>query len=105
MSDDLLIDEPPAGRRRWFSRRFGSAGGADRGRLWRLVKWLAIVILAVIVLYYPVGMLMTHEINDDPNFAPAAVPEKSSRTVAMAAALIDREVNQTGWPANDPWFT
>src|SRR5690606_11363440 len=25
-------------------------------------------------------------------------------TVATAAALIDREVNTTGWPANDPWF-
>jgi hypothetical protein len=104
MSDDLLIDEPPSGRRRWFSRRFGSAGGSDRGRLWRLAKWLAVVILAVIVLYYPVGMLMVNEINDDPNFGPALVPEKGSRTVAMAAALIDREVNQTGWPANDPWF-
>jgi hypothetical protein len=105
MSDDLLIDEPPV-RRRFFSRWFrGSVGpGRDHHRLWRVAKWLALIILAVIVFYYPVGMVMTNEINDDPNFAPAAVPEKSSKTVAMAAALIDREVNNTGWPANDPWF-
>lgn len=104
MSDDLLIDEPPV-RRRFFSRWLrSSGGGADRSRLWRLVKWTGLALLLVIVLYYPVGMLMTNEINDDPNFAPAAVPEKGSRTVAMAAALIDREVNGTGWPANDPWF-
>jgi hypothetical protein len=105
MSDDLLIDEPPL-RRRLFSRWFrGSAGpGRERHRLWRFAGWLAVIILAVIVLYYPVGMLMTNQINDDPNFAPAAVPEKGSRAVAMAAALIDREVNGTGWPANDPWF-
>lgn len=103
MSDDLLIDEPPARRRRWFPR-FGSAGGADRSRLWRLAKWLGLVILIVVLLYYPVGMVMTHQINDDANFAPATVTEGGSRTVAMAAALIDREVNRTGWPANDPWF-
>jgi hypothetical protein len=105
MSDDLLIDEPPV-RRNWFSRRLGSrwSGGADRGRMWRFVKWLAIVLLAVIVLYYPVGMLLTHKIDDNPDFAAPPVSPGGSQAVAVAAALMDREVNQTDWPANDPFF-
>lgn len=105
MSDDLLIDEPPAGRRGWFSRRFGfRSGGADRGRLWRLVRWTAILLLVVVVLYYPVGMALTQKINDDPDFAAPPVGDGASQSVAIAAALIDREVNGTAWPANDPFF-
>lgn len=110
MSDDLLIDEPPV-RRRFFSRWFRSAGGgAGRGRMWRLVKWTALILLLVIVLYYPVGMALTHKINDDPNFSAPQVEQTAnqdtgpSQAVATAAALMDREVNQTDWPANDPFF-
>ncbi|MDQ7249336.1 DUF2333 family protein [Dongia sedimenti] len=111
MSDDLLIDEPPV-RRRFYSRWFGGALGPSRDRhwLWRLLKWLGILLLLVVVLYYPVGMMLTHEINDDPNFSAATVdqgasPEqRASQAVATAAALMNREVNQTAWPANDPFF-
>jgi hypothetical protein len=113
MSDDLLIDEPPA-RRRFYSRWFGTLGsGSNRDRhwFWRLMKWLGIVLLAIIVLYYPVGMLLTHEINDDPDFTGPAVEQQAdnqdsgpSQAVATAAALMDREVSQTAWPANDPFF-
>jgi hypothetical protein len=111
MSDDLLIDEPPV-RRRFYSRWFGGSLGSGRDRhwLWRLLKWLGIFLVLVIVLYYPVGMLLTHQINDDPNFTAAQVDQgadqetRSSQAVATAAALMDREVNHTGWPANDPFF-
>jgi hypothetical protein len=112
MSDDLLIDEPPV-RRRFYSRWFGSLGsgsGRDRHWFWRVLKWLAIVLLAIIVLYYPVGMMLTHRINDDSSFsAPQVEPcdnpdTGASQAVATAAALMDREVNQTAWPANDPFF-
>jgi hypothetical protein len=112
MSDDLLIDEPPV-RRRFYSRWFGSLGsgsGRDRHWFWRVLKWLAIVLLAIIVLYYPVGMMLTHRINDDSSFsAPQVEPSDNpdtgaSHAVATAAALMDREVNQTAWPANDPFF-
>src|SRR4051794_41845795 len=70
MSDDLLIDERPV-RRRFYSRWLGGALGPGRDRhwLWRLLKWLGLALLAVIVLYYPGGMMLTHEINDDPNFS------------------------------------
>jgi hypothetical protein len=111
MSDDLLIDEPPV-RRRFYSRWFGSAGGAQRSRFWRVMKWTGIALLLIVVLYYPIGMLMVHQINDDPNFsAPQVAPGDpqnpeagASQAVATAAALMDREVNQTVWPANDPFF-
>jgi hypothetical protein len=110
MSDDLLIDEPVRRRffSRWFSRWSGGgalgSGGRDRHWLWRLLKWLAIALVAIIVLYYPVGMALVHKINDDPGFAVAPVDPKASQAVAIAAALMNREVNQTDWPANDPFF-
>jgi hypothetical protein len=112
MSDDLLIDEPAVRRRRWYGRLFsgigrGGSGDADRHWAWNFGKWLAIAIVLIVVLYYPVGMLLTHKINDNPDFvAPNAeqMDPNASRAVAMAAALLDREVNQTAWPANDPFF-
>src|SRR6185295_1668724 len=94
--DDFLIQNPPK-QRRWLPR-FGSGG-------WRrTLKWLGIFILFLLVVYYPVGALWIHEIDDDVTFGPGDVAPGASRSIAMAAALIDREVNQHEWPANDPWF-
>ncbi|HEY7690055.1 MAG TPA: DUF2333 family protein [Dongiaceae bacterium] len=94
--DDFLIQTPPK-QRRWLPRLRGSG--------WRrMLKWIGIFLLIVIVFYYPLGALYVHEIDDDPNFGPGDVAPGASRAVAMAAALIDREVNQHEWPANDPWF-
>ncbi len=115
MSDDLLIDEPPVRRRfysRWFARGSGGTFGSGRDRhwLWRLLKWLGVALLLIVVLYYPVGMLLTNQINDDPNFSAPQVEQSPdletgpSQAVATAAALMDREVSQTAWPANDPFF-
>lgn len=104
MSDDLLNDAPSAEspKRRRFLPRF--SGGFSGGTIWRFSKWLALAVLVLAAFYYPVGMLIVHKINDDPDFAPGDVPQGASKTVAMAAALIDREVNHTSWPANAPWF-
>jgi hypothetical protein len=76
-----------------------------RRRRWRrpaLYGLLALLVLALV--YYPVGMLVVHKIDDDPAFAPTAVPANGSRAVALAAALIGREVDKNGWTANDPFF-
>jgi len=64
-----------------------------------------VVIAALMLLYYPVGMALIHTIDDDPAyFADAEVPAKSSRAIALAAALVDREINGHPWVANDPFF-
>lgn len=90
MSDmgDSLLDPPPAKRRR---------------RWLRPLLWL---LAAVVLVYYPLGMLWFHKIDDDPDYALQAetVPPGGSRAVAMAAALVDREVDGHGWVANDPFF-
>lgn len=63
------------------------------------------VLLAAVVLYFVGGAWWIHEIDDDPAFGvDVAVPDGASRAVAIAADLIDREVNQHRWVANDPPF-
>lgn len=66
---------------------------------------IGLVILALLLVFYPVGMLVSHQINDDVDFTleEAQLPPGGSRAVAMAVALIDREVEQTGWVANKPF--
>jgi hypothetical protein len=94
MTADPFLDSPadtpklPGTGRRWLKR----------------TKWIALAILVVLVLYYPVGMIVVHQINDDPNFTAGDVPRGQSKAVALAAALIQREVEGTSWPANDPFF-
>jgi hypothetical protein len=81
--------ELPA-RRPWYRRRLW---------LWPLL------LVGLLVVYYLGGMLWLHEIDDDPEFAlESSVPEGSSRAVALAADLIDREINTHRWVANDPFF-
>ena len=72
---------------------------------WRRLTLIGLVALLVAALiYYPVGMLVVHKIDADPAFGPGDVPAGGSRAVAVAAALIDREVNKNGRTANDPFF-
>lgn len=90
-------------RRKLASFSRPSVDGARHPRRWRLVLWL---ILAVLLLYYPVGMLLAHKVNDDVQFTIPAdlLLPNGSRAVSMAAALIERETQQTTWVANKPWF-
>ncbi len=94
MTADPFLDSPadtpklPGAGRRWLKRS----------------KWIALAILIVLLLYYPIGMIIVHRINDDPSFGPGEVPQGQSRAVALAAALIQREVVDSPWPANDPFF-
>jgi hypothetical protein len=94
MTADPFLDSPadspklPGSGRRWLKRS----------------KWIALAVLVVLALYYPVGMIVVHKINDDPNFDVANVPKGASKAVALAAALIHREVDETYWPGNDPFF-
>ncbi len=83
----------------------GTGGGWVAGlrSRWKLIVG---VIALFLVLYYPVGMILAHQVNDDVDYQ---TPEEfqiggGSRAVAVAAALIDREVTQTKWVANKPWI-
>jgi hypothetical protein len=73
---------------------------------YRRKLWLLPVVLVVLLLvYYLGGMAWLHRIDDDPDFAlQTSAPEGGSRTVALTADLIDREINTQRWVANDPFF-
>ncbi|MBT3534965.1 MAG: DUF2333 family protein [Rhodospirillaceae bacterium] len=75
------------------------------GRM-RTAKGIGVAVVVAAVLYYPIGMAITHAIDDDPAYqTPAAdMPDGGSRAVAVAAALIAREVDEHRWVANDPFF-
>lgn len=94
IEDDYLYDKKGmAGFTARLKRFFGS------GKFW-LRAFAVIVVLGLI--YYPVGMIMVHKIDDNPDFTGDY--QGGSHAVATAAALIDREINQNGWTANDPFF-
>ena len=75
------------------------------GRILRSSKIIGLVLLALLAVYFIGGMLWLHEIDDDPEFAlESSAPEGGSQAVAVAADLIDREINTHRWVANDPFF-
>ena len=65
-----------------------------------------IALLLFILLYYPLGMLFMHKINDDVNFKAEQKFDiaNGSHTVAIVESLINREVNENHWTPNDPFF-
>lgn len=65
-------------------------------------KYIIFSIVAILILIYPAFMISTHQINDNLDFK--APETKGSKAVAMTSALISREINDTNWVANDPWF-
>ena len=98
MDDNLTLEAQPP--RRWRFLPSFSSGGKRR----RIVLWSLAAILLLLLLYYPVGAFIVNNVDDDPSFAPAQVEPNASHSVAMAAALIHREVRDHSWPANHPWF-
>lgn len=84
--DDLDLDlEQRSGLRRWTPR-------------------LLMGLVVLVFVYYVGGALWIHKIDDDPTFTPPEPTQGGSYAVDMAAALIHREVDVNGWPANDPFF-
>jgi hypothetical protein len=77
--------------------RLGVAVPKMRWRWWLLIP-------IVPVLYYTIGMLVIHTIDDNVEFRPQNVPPGESRAVAAAAALVTREVDTHRWVASDPFF-
>lgn len=100
---------PPRLAQPWWRRAIGwrpklSLGRAavvvPKNRWWRI----AIAILLIPVIYYVGGGLWLHRIDDRPDFAPQSVQPAESRGVAMAVALITREVDDHHWTPMDPFF-
>jgi hypothetical protein len=101
------VSTPSWGRRAWNRvrafRPFAAKTAVPRGRrtAWGWA-WRGAVVVAI--LYYPVGALVTEDIDDDPQFAPRNVTPGESRAVAVAAELVNREVNVHTWTPMQPFF-
>ncbi len=64
-----------------------------------------VIVLFIALVYYPVGMVVVHNIDDSEKFsADSYYIDGGSHAVAMAIALIDRETNKNRWVASDPVF-
>ena len=97
-----MIDRLPLwlrGRLKFPSFSFGE-GTAGKGAL--IGKIVGVVVLLAL-LYYPIGMALVHKVDDNTALSVDILPNQS-RSVAMAAALIERETIIHPWVANDPWF-
>jgi len=100
------IRQMSSGIRARFRSFFGGLRNVDGAQLLNWGKKIGGVLILFGLLYYPIGMLWFHQINDDID-EPLGRPdllESQSRVVDVVAALIDREVNQTYWVDNDPFF-
>ena len=73
---------------------------------WGLIARAALIVALILFVVYPACAWLYSHIDDDPSFAAptGTVRAGQSQAVANTIALIDLEVNQRAWPANDPWF-
>jgi hypothetical protein len=82
--------------------------GSEPGRRGRILRWIKIGglgLLAVLAVYFLGGALWLDQVDDDPQFGlESTAPEGGAKSVAVAADLIDREINSHRWVANDPFF-
>lgn len=113
MAEEKLLNDEYTGpeKRGWLTRLLIRSPSKERlaelpvhRRIrWRLIKRTGAVLMILAALYYPVGMIAIHKIDDDTGFT-TSVAKGQSHAVAIATALIYREVKINGWPANDPFF-
>jgi hypothetical protein len=95
-------------QRRWdglrairFRRSVAGSSAPTGKRRWR---WAAFILIALFVLYYPLGAMIVENIDDDPQFKPTGVVAGESRAVAVAADLVTREVDVHQWTPMQPFF-
>lgn len=88
------------------TKRIGRSAQAVKEGARRSWKVFVFLILLFLLLYYPIGMIMINNIEDDTDFVPTGtnVVAGGSHAVDMMAGLIDREININRWTANDPFF-
>lgn len=67
------------------------------------IVWVAFIV-PVFLIYYPIGMIWVHKINDAPEIDISTYKvEGGSDAVATAIALVERETKKH-WTPNDPFF-
>jgi hypothetical protein len=66
--------------------------------------WVFIAFLGLLPVYYAVGAIGTHRINDSLNYKADDAGPGTSKTIAVISGLIDREVNETAWSPNTQPF-
>ena len=117
MTFDPDYGAPAPAPRPWWRRaldrvktgfRFGgrgvAAGAAVARRPRGIWGWVWRVVLVVLLLYYPLGALIVQDIDDDSQFHVDNVTPGESRAVAIAAALVTREVDVHTWTPMQPFF-
>ncbi|MDV7339751.1 DUF2333 family protein [Terasakiella sp. A23] len=97
-----MIDRLPLWLRGFFKLPDVSMSGVGGKKSAFALRGLGVIIL-IALLYYPIGMALVHKVDDNTTL-DTEVQAGQSRSVAMAAALIDRETEIHPWVANDPWF-
>src|SRR5438552_190205 len=78
----------------WF--RFGGrsmASGLRPRRPRGIWGWVWRVVVVLLLLYFPLGALIVENIDDDSQFKTQGSTPGESRAVAIAAALVTREVD------------
>jgi len=111
--DPSVVDGKGAEKKGFFGRLFRKKpkewqppegpGAPKRKSRWRFVRYGLYAFLALVVLYYPIGMVVMHRIGDDTKLT-VKTEKGASQAVAMAAALIKREVVDYSWTPNDPFI-
>ncbi|WP_419798198.1 MAG: DUF2333 family protein [Terasakiella sp.] len=97
-----MIDRLPLWLRQKFAI-FSFSQGAGATNKMKLGLRVLSLLLVFALLYYPVGMMVVHKIDDQIPLDVDVQPGQS-RSVAIAARLIQRETDIHPWVANDPWF-
>ncbi|TNC65816.1 DUF2333 family protein [Rubellimicrobium roseum] len=73
-----------------------------RGRPVAVAQRTLLLLATLAMLYFGLLGLLSHRIDNDPDFVAPVAVEGGSAAVAMAAGLVDREVNVHEWTVNDP---
>jgi len=87
------------GWRPGLSTSVPSSGGR---KVW---AWTWRILVLLLILYYPLGALVTEDIDDDPQFTAHNVAPGESKAVATAADLVTREVDVHTWTPMMPFLT
>ena len=78
--DDSLPLRPEAADVEGAATRDPAPAGAQSSPIGRrrAIRGLIVFALVILVIYYPAGMILTHRINDDPDFSLATADASSA---------------------------